>query len=146
MNGWGHQETRHIRRPWHRRINWSWHRLPGHLDDTIPPNVEYDYSRVPLWGHYGNGFNVFGPYRRPIMGATGGGQLYARQLPPLHPNAIYPQRYVPVALTGDGAELHGTYASLPLVNVSQPGAQVVAIQTVNGQTNITLQNTTNQNG
>ena len=139
MQGWGHQETNLGRRPWINRISWTWNREKA--PPPIEPNVVYDYSRRPLYGHYSNGFNVFGPYERPVLDATGGGQLYARQLSPLHPNIVQPQAYTPVGIAGDGAELHGTYQVMPLVNVSQPSQNVVSISTVNGQTNITLAST-----
>jgi hypothetical protein len=139
-NGWGHSETNPGRKPWHRRVSWTWNREKA--PPPIAPNVAYDYNRRPLWGHYSNSFNVFGPYERPILDATGGGDLFARQLPPLHPNMVLQQAFTPVPITGDGSELQGSFGVLPLVNVSQPGQSVVSISTVNGQTNITLGNTT----
>ena len=141
-NGWAYAAGRPGRKPWHRRIADTWTRLAGHLDTEIPPNVVYDYHRRPLFGHYQVGYNVFGPYERPILDATGGGDLYARQLPPYHPNSVVQQGFTPVGIAGDGAELHGSFNVLPLVNVSQPGPEIVSVQTVNGVTNLTLAPTT----
>lgn len=127
--------------PWHQRLKDTWTRVRS--APPVPPNVEYDYTRIPLWGHYAGGFNVFGPYQRPILDATGGGALYARQLGPYHPNITLPQQFTPVSLTGDGSELHGQFTVLPLVDVSTntpPGSEVVSVSTQNGVTNIQLGN------
>ena len=130
------------RRPWHKRINWTWNRVKE--APPVPPGVEYDWIRKPLFGHYDNRYNVFGPYRRPILDATGGGQLYARQLGPLAPNVVYNQTTRQVSITGDGSELQGQFTVLPLVNAqnSTPGSEVVSVTTTNGVTNIQLGNTT----
>lgn len=140
----GYHESRPGHRPWHKRINWTWNRVKE--TPPIPPGVAYDWKRAPLFGHYNNGYSVFGPYERPILDATGGGQLYTRQLPPYHGNTIYTQTNTPVAITGDGSELTGSLQVLPLVNVTNPQAssgEIVGVSTVNGVTNITIGNTTN---
>jgi hypothetical protein len=121
-------------------LKWTWHRTKE--APPIPDNVEYEYNRRPLWGQYSSGFNAFGPYRRPILDATGGGQLYGRQLNPYSPNTVQAQAFTPVSITGDGSESSGVFQVMPLVNVSTPESDVVSVQTVNGVTNITLGNTT----
>jgi hypothetical protein len=69
-----------------------------------------------------NGFTIFGPYRRPIMAAEGGGQLVLRQLAPqAEGNVVFPQQWTPVSITQDGAELQGQLTVMGLVNV-QTGA------------------------
>lgn len=114
-------------------------------DPPVPPSTIYDWNRRPLFGHYNNGYNTFGPYERPIMDATGGGQLYARQLPPFHPNMVFSQQMTPVAITADGSELTGQFTVLPLVDVQShaTGSEVVSVSTQNGVTNIQLGNTSN---
>lgn len=101
---------------------WTWFRTAA--KPPIPDDGLDTYRRNPLYGRFRNGFNVFGPYRRPIVDATGrGGQLIMRQLKPLQPNYVYPQQTVPVSITGSGSELTGSYHSLGLVNVSNNANQ-----------------------
>lgn len=143
MDGWSYKEAKPGHRPWHKRIGWSWNRTKEAA--PIASNVLYDYNRRPLWGHYDDSNNVFGPYERPILDATGGGQLYSRQLPPFHPNMVFNQQGVNVSITGDGSELTGSYTVLPLVNAQtqQSSSEVVSVSTQNGVTNIQLGNTPN---
>jgi len=132
-------------KPWGQRINWTWTRTKE--APPVPPGVEWWWKRIQDWGRFDNRLNVFEPYRRPIMDATGGGQLYARQLPPFHPNSVYNQTNINVAITADGSELTGQFSVLPLVNTTtQNGTaanEVVSVTQSNGVTNITLGNTTN---
>lgn len=131
------------RKPWYKRISWTWNRV--NEAPPIPPGVAWDWHRRPLWGHYDNGFNVFGPYERPIVDATGGGQLYSRQLSPLHPDMVFQQAFTPVSIAADGSELTGQFTVLPLVNVTTPGSnEIVSISQQNGVTNISLPNTNAQ--
>lgn len=96
---------------------WTWFKT------KTPPPVADDgldsYNRRPLWGQYQNGFNVFGPYRRPVQDATGrGGQIVLRQLRPLSPNYVFPQQWTPVSITGRGSELTGDFSSMGLIDTS----------------------------
>lgn len=141
MQGWSYREAKPGHRPWHKRINWTWNRV--NAAPPVPPSTIYDWNRRPLFGHYSNGYNAFGPYERPIMDATGGGQLYARQLPGLHPNMVFSKEIVNNSITGNGSELTGQFTILPLVDTqSTPsGGEVVSVSTQNGVTNIQLGNT-----
>lgn len=104
---------------WHKRIKAWWVKPAGAASPPIPDNVEHWYGRIPLYGRFNDAFNVFGPYRRPILDATGGGTLNDRQLYPLSSQDSWQQRVTPVSITGDGAELTGNFGQLPLVNTQQ---------------------------
>jgi len=131
-------------KPWHQRITWTWFKTKE--PPPVPPGVEWWWNRIPDYGRFDNRLNIFEPYRRPIMDATGGGDLYARQLSPLHPNMVFAQAFNPVAITGDGSELTGQFTVLPLVDTQnqQSTSEVVSVSSKNGVTNIQLGNTSGQ--
>lgn len=92
---------------------------------TAPPvgvNHQYGYGRIKPYDRFNVGSEVFGPYERPIQDATGGGQLYARDLKPFSANSVIPQQWTPVAITGSGSELSGNFAVVGLVDVTSQGA------------------------
>lgn len=128
-------------KPWHQRITWAW--LKTKTPPPVPPGVEWWWKRSPDWNRYNNGQNIFEPYRRPIVSATGGGTLYQRQFAALQPNIVFNQTGTPVSITGDGSELQGQFTVLPLVDTqsSSGGSEVVSVSTQNGVTNIQLGNT-----
>jgi len=130
-------------KPWHQRITWAWFKTKE--APPVPPGVEWWWKRIPEWDRYNNGLNVFEPYRRPIVDATGGGDLYSRQLSLVGPQMVYNQTSVNVAITGSGSELTGQFTVLPLVDTQTQGnsSEVVSVSTVNGVTNIQLGNTGN---
>lgn len=96
---------------------WTWFRTkssPPIADDGLDR-----YGRIAPYDRFNGRLNVFGPYRRPIMDATGrGGQIVLRQFRPLQPNIVYPQQWVPVAITGKGSELTGAFTTTGLVDVT----------------------------
>jgi hypothetical protein len=107
----------------------------------VGPNHQYNYKRTPLFGRFSDGYNAFGPYRRPIVDATAGGLLVQRQLNSYALNDVFLQTNVPVAITGDGSQLQGQYVQSGLVNVTtqqqtvtlnNQGNLVVTTQNVNG--------------
>lgn len=129
-------------KPWHERITWAWNRTK--TAPPVAPGVEWWWKRIQDFGRFDNRLNVFEPYRRPIVDATGGGDLYARQLTPFHPNMVFTKNILPVAITASGSELTGQFVVLPLVDVqnqSNPANEVVSVSTANGVTNIQLGNT-----
>lgn len=99
-----------------RHSQWTWFgtRAPA----PIPDDGLDRYQRRPLFGRFGDGNNVFGPYRRPIVDATGGGSLVMRQMRPESPAYTVPQYWTPVGIAGDGAELTGNYGVMGLVDVT----------------------------
>jgi len=99
--------------------NWTW--FGTRSKAPIPSDGLDRYKRAPLFGNFANGFSAFGPYRRPIEDATGGGQLVHRQLAPFSPNIVAPKAYTPVAITGSGSELTGEFSVVGLINVNSAG-------------------------
>lgn len=98
---------------------WTWFKTRAPA--PVPNDGLDTYKRNPLYGRFGNGHNVFGPYRRPVVDATGrGGQIIMRQLKPLEPNTVVPQQWTPVAITGAGSELTGAFSTVGLVDVTTP--------------------------
>lgn len=96
---------------------WTWFRTKS--APPVPDDGLDRYSRIPGYERFRGGSNVFGPYRRPIQDATGrGGQIVMRQFKPLQPNTVYPQQWVPVAITGKGSELTGAFTTTGLVDVT----------------------------
>lgn len=96
---------------------WTWFRTKAPA--PVPSDGLDRYTRRPLFGAFHDGYNVFGPYRRPIQDATGhGGQLVQRQLNPYSPNYVVPQQWTPVSIAGNGSELTGTYAGVGLIDTS----------------------------
>lgn len=104
---------------------WTWLRTA--LAPYVPPSANADFGRARLYGQYSDGFTIYGPYRRPIVDATGGGELYRRQLALLGPNIVYPQHFTPVSIAGGGASLHGQFDILGLVNVTSNSGQGGAV-------------------
>lgn len=137
--------------PGKRQFNWSWLKVRGVNDKGSPasgqpmpqvgPNNNYKYKRTPLFGTFSNGFNAFGPYRRPIMDATAGGLLVQRQLNSYALNDVFQQTNIPVSITGDGSQLQGQYVQSPLVNVTTQEQTT----TTNAAGNVVV-TTTNVNG
>lgn len=99
-----------------KRSIWTW--LTTQAPAPVAPTPRNNFGRARLFGMYNDGFTVFGPYRRPIEAATGGGSLYRRTLNPLAPNYVYPQQWTPVSVAASGSELTGQYDTLGLVNVT----------------------------
>lgn len=102
-------------------FGWTWFRTRAKA--PIDSNPTYNWARIPLYGRFADGFTVFGPYRRPIMSATGRGTLYHRQLKPLSPNVVIPQSWTPVGIAGNGSELSGVFSSMGLVDVTSNSNQ-----------------------
>jgi len=100
---------------------WTWFRTKSPA--PIPESGHlYDYCLRPLFGRWQNAVNAFGPYRRPILDATGGGNLNLSQLLPFSPNCVIQQGFTPVSITGNGSELTGAYNVIGLVNTTNPNA------------------------
>jgi len=99
-----------------KRSVWTW--LNTQSQAPVAPSPRNNFGRARLFGMFSDGFTVFGPYRRPIQPAAGGGQLYRRNLNPIAPNYVFPQQWTPVSVTGRGSELTGQFDTLGLVNVT----------------------------
>lgn len=102
---------------------WTWFKTKAPAPVAPAPHL-WNWKRTRLFGRFQDGYNAFGPYRRPIMDATGGGTLNLRQLSTYSPNNVITQTNVRVAITGDGSELTGQYVQTGLVNVSNQAAPV----------------------
>lgn len=97
----------------------TWLKVNGVPQGYVADDGLDTYKRNSLYGWLSNAFNVFGPYRRPVHDVRGhGAQLVQRQLRPFNPNMVVPQKWSPVAITGNGAELHGTLPQIGLIDVT----------------------------
>lgn len=97
-------------------MSWTWFKTKA--PPPIPDNGIYQYPRTQPYGFFRAGLDVFGPYLRPIVDATGGGTLDLRALRVFNPNTVIAQTYTPVSIAGNGAELTGNYGTLGLVDVT----------------------------
>lgn len=104
-------------------MSWTWFKT-GQPAPVPPAAHLYQWFRTRLFGRFQDGYNAFGPYRRPIQDATGGGTLNLRQLSTYAPNMVVNHTTVKVAITGDGSELTGQYIQTGLVNVSNQAAPI----------------------
>lgn len=86
-------------------------------------NGLYNWVRMRLWSPFNVQQVAFASEATPALDITGGGQHYTRQMRPLSAQAVEYQQVTIVGITGNGADLTGQLAMLPLIDVTpQRGA------------------------